>query len=170
MKWGKAHPPRAIQISVYFYFYSYPLLPEVIEYCINMTHTRHVCSSPEVEEDWKLKLKLITISFLSGLCYGPVHVGVYYPWTFVGQIYLIRRLPLSPASTSCSSSLVTFHMWLVLLVKCLCSLVIVVICCCFLYLFLAFGEGASKDCGHECEPLLCFDVDCHDDILCLCWE
>ena len=50
-------------------------------------------------------MKLITTPFLSGLCYGPVHVGVYDPWTFVGQILLIISSPYSylPA---CSSSLV----------------------------------------------------------------
>ncbi len=39
-------------------------------------------------------MKLITTPFLSGMCYGPVHVGVYDPWTFVGLIYLILPLPL----------------------------------------------------------------------------
>jgi hypothetical protein len=40
------------------------------------------------------EIKLITTPFLSGLCYGPVHVGVYVLWTFVGLIHLIHRLPL----------------------------------------------------------------------------
>ena len=39
-------------------------------------------------------MKLITTPFLSGLCYGPVHVGVYDPWTFVGQIHLFYLLLL----------------------------------------------------------------------------
>ena len=59
-------------------------------------------------------MKLIKTPFLCGLCYGPVHVGAYDPWTFVGQIHLIHRLPLIPASTSCPSSLVTFHKWAML--------------------------------------------------------
>ncbi len=42
----------------------------------------------------KKKWNLITIPFLSGMCYGPIHVGVYDPWTFVGQICLIHRLLL----------------------------------------------------------------------------
>ena len=33
------------------------------------------------------EMKCITTPFLSGLCYGPVHVGFYDPWTFVG-LYL----------------------------------------------------------------------------------
>ena len=36
----------------------------------------------------------ITTPFLSGLCYGPVHLRVYYPWTFVGMVHLIHLLPL----------------------------------------------------------------------------
>jgi hypothetical protein len=32
-------------------------------------------------------IKYITTPFLCGLCYGPVHVGVYDPWIFVGLVY-----------------------------------------------------------------------------------
>ena len=34
----------------------------------------------------KIKLKHIATPFLSGLCYGPAHVGVSDSWTFVGQV------------------------------------------------------------------------------------
>ena len=44
---------------------------------------------------------------------------------------------------------------------------VVVVCCCFLCLFLALGEGASRNFGHECEPFLCVDVDCHEEF-CAC--
>jgi hypothetical protein len=40
----------------------------------------------------------------------------------------------------------------------------------FALLFLALGEGASRDFGHKCEPFLCVDVDYNGDCLCLCWE
>jgi hypothetical protein len=49
---------------------------------------RHVLFVPGENE-----MKLITTPFLSGLCYGPVHLGVYDPWTFVGLIHQIYRLP-----------------------------------------------------------------------------
>ena len=54
-------------------------------------------STPLIEQRsaLKLKLKLITTPFLSGLCYGPVHVGVQDPWTFVGQILLSFSSPYS---------------------------------------------------------------------------
>ena len=38
-----------------------------------------------------------TTPFLSALCYGPIHVEVYDPWTFVGQIRLIHLLPMRPS-------------------------------------------------------------------------
>ena len=46
--------------------------------------------SPRLQNE----MKLITTSFLSVLCYGPVHVGVFDPWTYVDQILLFHRLLL----------------------------------------------------------------------------
>ena len=40
------------------------------------------------------EIKCITTPFLSGLCYGPVHVGVYGPWTFVVKFHLSDSSPL----------------------------------------------------------------------------
>ena len=81
-------------------------------------------------------MKLITTPFLSWLCYGLVYVGVYDPWTFVGKIHLILRLPLSPTSSACcSSSLVPSLLGTVSWVVGCRSFVVVVVCCCLLCCF-----------------------------------
>jgi len=117
-----------------------------------------------------IEIKLITTPFLSGLCYGPVHIGVYDTWTFVGQIHQILSLPLFQPHPLAPLHLYLPHwgrcrwLWVTYL------LVVVVICCCVLCCFPTLGEGASGDLGHESEPFLCVDVYCHGDCLWLWWE
>ncbi len=43
---------------------------------VNLSHTQTMKCN---------EMKCVTGPFLSGLCYGPVHVGFYDPWTFVGR-------------------------------------------------------------------------------------
>ena len=49
-------------------------------------------------------------------------------------------------------------------------LVVDVTGCCLPCCFLALVGDVSREFVHKCEPLLCVDVDCHSDCLCLCWE
>ena len=90
-------------------------------------------------------MKLITTPFLSELCYGPVHMGVYDPWTFVGQIHPILALPLFQSPPLAHLLLYLPHWGRCRGSRVIYFVVVVVVCCCLLCCFPSLSEGASRD-------------------------